>query len=61
LLLRNDEYDALIGDLTEMYDQRLAKYGDYRAWLWFYGQVWLSILPLLKRGITTKWLRRLIP
>jgi hypothetical protein len=60
LLCRND-VDAILGDLTEMYDQRLAKYGECRARFWFYGQIWLSLLPLLKRAISSKWLRRLIP
>jgi len=61
LLLRQSDVDAIIGDLTEMYDQRLASYGECRARLWFYSQVALSIWPLLTRAISTKWLRRLIP
>ena len=61
LLLCKNDVDAILGDLTEMYEQRLARFSECRARIWFYGQVSLSIWPLLKRAISSKWLRRLIP
>lgn len=61
LLLRGDDVDAVTGDLSEGYVKRHARYGAGRAKFWVYGQVSLSIWPLLKRVIWTKWLRRLTP
>jgi hypothetical protein len=55
--LSNNDLDALVGDLTEMYYSRHERCGRCRAKLWFYGQVIISIWPLLKRLISTKWLR----
>lgn len=58
LLLSGVDVDALTGDLSEGYVKRRALHGECRAKLWVYGQVTLSIWPLLKRLISTKWLRR---
>jgi hypothetical protein len=61
LLLNKMDVEAVVGDLVEMYDQRCKSCGEWRAKLWFYGQIALSMWPLLKRVVSSKLLRRLIP
>jgi hypothetical protein len=61
MLLSGNDVDAITGDLAESYVKRRARYGDRRAKLWFYGQVILSIWPLLKRFISRRRLRHPAP
>jgi hypothetical protein len=51
LLLRQDEHDALIGDLIERYGKKCARLGARRANLWFYAEILWTALPLLKRAL----------
>jgi len=51
VLLRRDENDAIIGDLIEKYGKKCARLGPRRANLWFYTEVFLTALPLMKRAL----------
>lgn len=66
LLLRKDEREAVIGDLVERYVQKLERFGERRARLWFYCEVLRSVWPLLRRTVAKaggliaagEWIRR---
>lgn len=60
LLLSGDDVDAITGDLTESYVKRYERSGEGRARVWFYGQVTLSMWPLLRHVISRRWLRGII-
>jgi hypothetical protein len=50
VLLRNDEHEPIIGDLNERYSQFYQDFGKRKADLYVYGEVCLSLFPLIKRA-----------
>ena len=51
LLIRNDERDALIGDLTERHSELCKRQGKLKADLYAYAQVCRSLYPFFKRAL----------
>lgn len=51
LLVRKDERDALIGDLTERHFELCKRHGKLKADLYAYTQVWRSLYPFFKRAL----------
>ncbi len=41
------DMDAFLGDMAEEYSSKAERQGPFRAGLWYRGQVWRSILPLV--------------
>lgn len=64
LLLKEDERDAVIGDLVERYEQEIERVGKRRADFWFYKQIACSMWPLLRRAVAKVgaivWLTQLL-
>jgi hypothetical protein len=68
VLLKKDEREAIIGDLTEDYAKKVGRLGVRLANRWFYAEVIRTLWPLLKRcflkisaiGGLTAFVRRLI-
>ena len=66
LLLSKEEQEAVSGDLIERYGQKCERFGEQRARLWFYCEVFRSVWPLLRRAIARvsgliaagEWIRR---
>lgn len=52
LLLKDDEAEAICGDLKERYPKKVERLGKRRAYIWFWGEVLRSIWPLVKRFFT---------
>lgn len=67
LLLRDDETDAVIGDLIERYSKLHRRLGKQRADLYAYTEVLRSIYPFIKRTLVKtavmvllgEWIRKL--
>jgi hypothetical protein len=64
LLLRKEEREILIGDLTEEYGEVNNRFNKHRADTWFYKQVFGSVWPLLRRALlkigALVWLGRIL-
>src|SRR6266404_582298 len=64
LLLRKEEREVLIGDLTEDYGEVNNRFNKRRADIWFYKQVFGSVWPLLRRALlrigALVWLGRIL-
>ena len=52
LLLKDDEAEAVGGDLQERYSKKVERFGKRGAYIWLWSQVLRSIWPLLKRFFT---------
>ena len=52
LLLKDDEAEAVGGDLQERYSKKVERFGNRRAYIWLWSQVLRSIWPLVKRFFT---------
>jgi putative ABC transport system permease protein len=43
-----DDGDSIVGDLTEIYPRVVQERGTFRAYLWYWLQVFLSLIPMVK-------------
>lgn len=52
LLLPDTEREALLGDFSEIYQEKASQRGNFFAWLWYWGQILLLIPGFIKESIT---------
>jgi hypothetical protein len=64
LVLRKEEREVVIGDLVECYHNMVWRFDKRRADVWFYKQVFGSLMPLLRRALlkigALVWLGRIL-